>query len=80
MLGQWNFLTIFRTSVENSVMKLEDIPDLGIKYPAKICVSLSLEAKHKLDILKKNMGKDTSELFRMLIDDFLETVDFKDAV
>lgn len=61
-------------------MKLEDIPDLVPKFPAKICISLSAESKKKLDILKKTMGKDTSVLCRMLIDDFLKTLEFKDAI
>lgn len=59
-------------------MNLEDIPNLGKKYPEKICISLSSDAKQKLDILKKN-GKDTSELFRMLLDEFLKGIDFEEA-
>jgi metal-responsive CopG/Arc/MetJ family transcriptional regulator len=62
-------------------MKLEDVPDLkGNRYPARISVSLSSEAKTKLDSIKKIKGKDTSELVRMLLDDFLKGVDFNEAV
>lgn len=60
-------------------MKLEDIPDLkGNQYPTRISVSLTADAKQKLEALKKN-GKDTASLVRMLIDDFLKEVDFDDA-
>lgn len=61
-------------------MRLEDIPDLkGNQYPTRISVSLSSEAKRKLDAIKREMHKDTAELVRMLIDDFLKTIDFEDA-
>ncbi|GAC1467180.1 MAG: hypothetical protein NVSMB70_12630 [Chamaesiphon sp.] len=58
-------------------MKLEDVPNLkGNKYPTRISVSLSSEAKEKLEILKRVKGKDTSELVRILITDFLQGLDF----
>lgn len=62
-------------------MRLEDIPDLkGNQYPARISVSLSSDAKSKLDSLKKSKGKDTAEVVRRLIDEFLSTIDFEEAV
>lgn len=61
-------------------MRLEDIPDLkGNQYPTRISVSLSAEAKKKLDAIKRDLHKDTAELVRMLIDNFLKTIDFEDA-
>jgi hypothetical protein len=61
-------------------MKLEDIPELkGERYPETICVALSTESKRKLQIIKKVKRRDPSELVRMLIDDFLKTVDFDSA-
>lgn len=62
-------------------MNLEDIPALkGNQYPARITISLSAETKRKLELLKRVNRKDTAELVRMLLDDFLKKVDFKDAV
>lgn len=54
-------------------MKLDDIPELkGNQYPTRISVSLTSEAKRKLDDLKRLKRKDTAELVRMLIDDFFQ--------
>lgn len=61
-------------------MKLEDIPDLkGNQYPSRISVSLTAEAKQKLDALKRLKRKDTAELVRMLIDDFLKDVELDES-
>jgi hypothetical protein len=59
-------------------MELEDIPEIGPKFPEKICICITKDSKQKLDILKKS-GKDTGQLFRMLLDDFLKTIDFDSA-
>lgn len=62
-------------------MRLEDIPELkGNQYPTRISVSLTSEAKGKLDLIKRIKRKDTAELVRMLIDEFLKTIDFDEAV
>lgn len=62
-------------------MQLDDIPDIkGNQYPERISISLTSEAKKKLVALKESRNKDTAELVRMLIDEFLETIDFEDVV
>lgn len=55
-------------------MELENIPILrGNQFPERITVPLTGEAKRKLDALKKKR-KDTAELVRRLIDEFLEKI------
>lgn len=55
-------------------MKLEDIPNVkATQYPIRITVCVSQETKNKFDALKRRR-KDTSELIRMLLDEFLDKI------
>jgi hypothetical protein len=55
-------------------MRLEDIPDSkGSKYPHRVTLCLSDEAKEKIKKLKE-AGKDPSALFRKMIEDTLKDI------
>lgn len=55
-------------------MKLEDVPDSRpVKYPHRVTLCLSDEAKMKIRKLK-DAGKDPAALFRDLIENTLKKI------
>lgn len=55
-------------------MELENIPLLrSNKFPERITTPITGETKRKLDALKRKR-KDTAELVRRLIDEFLDKI------
>lgn len=56
-------------------MNLKDIPDLKAnRYPKRVTLALSVETYEALVRLKREQGKDTAELIRRLLDNFLKQV------
>jgi hypothetical protein len=58
--------------------QLENIPRVEPKYPGKLCISISLNAQKKVQLLREQ-NIHISALVRKLLDEFLETIDFKDV-
>lgn len=59
------------------MIDLDDVPStVGLRYPERITIPVTSEAKKRLDLLRRDMKKDTAELVRMLLEDFFETIDW----
>lgn len=59
------------------MIDIDDVPDQKkLRYPERINVPVTKEVKKKLDFLRLEQKKDTAELVRILLNDFLETIDW----
>jgi hypothetical protein len=59
------------------MIDVDDIPAVKrLRYPERITIPVTAEAKGRLDLLKREMKKDTSELVRMLLEQFFATIDW----
>lgn len=52
-------------------MNLNDVPNLN-RFPVRITIAVTEDTKQKLLVIKKDLKKDTSELVRMLIEEFFK--------